>query len=61
MVSNVTSKTSKVANLAIAGLKQHFICKFMKDSASVLSVVLPVTVRSTLQNGGGQAPYNPDI
>lgn len=61
MVSDVTSKTRNVADLRIAGLKQHFMCKFMKDSASVLSVVVTVTVRSTLQNGGGQAPYIPDI
>lgn len=60
-MSDVTSKTRNVANLALGGLKQHFICKFMMDSASVLSVVLTVTVRSTLQNGGGQAQYIPDI
>jgi len=57
----MTSKTRNVDNLTIAGLKQHFVCKFLKDSVSVLSVVLTVTVRSTLQNGGGQAPYIPDI
>jgi len=61
MVSDVPSKARNVASLAIAGLKQHSICKFTKDSASVLSVVLTVTVRSTLQDGGGQAPYIPDI
>jgi hypothetical protein len=61
MVSEVTAKTRNAVNLAIAGLKQHFICKFMKDSASVLSVVLTVTVRSTVRNGGGQAPLIPDI
>lgn len=61
MVSDVTSKSRNVANLATAGLKQHFICKFMKDSARVLSVALTVTVRSTLRNGGGQVPCIPDI
>jgi len=61
MVSGVTSKTRNVANLATAGLKQHFICRFMEGNGSVLSVVLTVKLRSTLQNGGGQAPYIPDI
>ena len=32
-----------------------------EDSVNVLSVILTVTVRSTLQNGGGQVPYIPDI